>query len=186
MKIIGVTGEIASGKSLVSFYLKQFNYRVFDADAVVRDLYKRDQQLISKIEQCFRGVVDLRGIDKGKLAKRLIGSPKNWAILEAIVHPVVIERLRMFIALCRRLHCKNIAIEMALLFETGADKFCNYIVLVKTKPKIQHERLIRRYGYDKDLIMDILAKYNDMPRDIHVIESGIEKNRIFNQVCHIA
>ncbi len=158
MKIIGITGKIASGKSLISFYFKQLRYPIFDADLVVHKMYKTHKKIISKIRKLFPDSYINRQIDRKFLSQYLIQDSGNWSKLECIVHPFLMHELNKFICLQKRLHSEKMVINMPLLFETKTDKLCHKIIYAHTGKKLQNARLRRRVNYKKDLVIAIMAK----------------------------
>ena len=88
---IGLTGGLASGKSTVASYLKQLGAIVFDADAIVADLYRPGGRGARAAQELFgKEVLDAEGrIDRARIAAIVFASPRRRHDLEARIHPIV-------------------------------------------------------------------------------------------------
>jgi len=93
MKVVALTGGIGSGKSLVSKMLSRNGVPVYDCDSATKKLYARDDTLLDSIEEAFGcGIRNADGsVNKEKLASIIFSSPQKRAVLEEIVHPVVLR-----------------------------------------------------------------------------------------------
>lgn len=185
MKVIGITGNIASGKNLVSLYLQRLKYPVFDADAVVHKLYIRDKNLILKIQELCPQSIENNCVNRKKLARYLAEDHNNWQPLEKIVHPVIMQELHKFLCMCRRQRYRSVVINMPLLFEIGADKLCDLIILVRTSAKIQYKRLVAREGYEQSLAKMVIRKQRIHLVHSAVIRTGLEKVQVFYQLIKV-
>ena len=94
-RVIGLTGPIGAGKSLVAGMLRELGAKVIDADAVVHDEQSSGTVGYSAIVQTFgTGVLgEDKEIDRKKLADEVFADPKKLARLERIMHPRVIARI---------------------------------------------------------------------------------------------
>ncbi len=187
MRIIGVTGKIATGKNTTSAYLKQYLHcPVFDADQVVHNLYQYDQELILNIAQHFPHAIEKNQVNRKKLSQQLIAQTHKWHLLENIVHPRVIQELHYFLGICYRAQQLNAVINMPLLFSTGSHKLCHMVITLTVNPTIQRERLIKRAGYNDEIINIIQAKQDDIKKDKYfVINTGNGKRNLFDSVIKI-
>src|SRR6266498_1131483 len=88
---IGLTGGLASGKSTVASYLKELGAIVFDADAIVADLYRPGGRGARAARELLGdAVLDAEGrIDRAKIAEIVFTSPRRRHDLEARIHPIV-------------------------------------------------------------------------------------------------
>jgi dephospho-CoA kinase len=146
--LIGLTGNIAAGKSLVGRMLKDLGAHVIDADALVRDLQRKGMPVYDAIIAEF-GTGILRAdseIDRSKLGALVFSDPDALRRLEAIVHPAVgkaIERclsdLRPPASDLRTV----VVIEAIKLIEAGLHKRCNALWVVTARPEVQLDRLVR-------------------------------------------
>jgi dephospho-CoA kinase len=93
---LGLTGSIATGKSTVLAAFGAAGVPIFSADAAVHELYAG--AAVAPIEAEFPGVARNGTIDRAELARRLIGNPERLRVLEAIVHPLVRQKVARFLA----------------------------------------------------------------------------------------
>lgn len=93
--VVGLTGQIGSGKSTVARLLKELGATVLDADDVTRDVMRPGQPAFSAVHAAFgREILDEDGgIDRAKLAEKVFGDPRSLRRLEQIVWPHVIARV---------------------------------------------------------------------------------------------
>lgn len=90
--VLGLTGNIATGKSLVAGWLADRGATVIDSDRVVHDLYRPDHPVARRVAERFGAeILGPGGIDRAKLGALAFADPAALADLEAIVHPAVFE-----------------------------------------------------------------------------------------------
>jgi len=138
---IGVTGNIATGKSTVDAMLAAKGAIVVDADAVVRDLERAGQPVLRQIVDRFGPhTLDARGeLDRAGLARMVFGSPEALRDLELIVHPAVrAEVKRRIIEAPPR---SVLAIDAVKLIESGMADACDTIWAVTAGEDQQIKRL---------------------------------------------
>lgn len=145
MVIIGLTGNIACGKSLVAKMLAQLGAEVLDADNVVHELMAHDPEIQQRIVEEFgKEILGADGqIDRGKLGAIVFADPVALAKLESILHPPVGERIEKAI---RESRAPGFVIEAIKLIEAGLYKRCDSVWVVTCRPEQQLERLVRDRG----------------------------------------
>jgi dephospho-CoA kinase len=140
-KLIGITGNIACGKTTLGKLLEEMGYKVIDSDDIVSELYKNDEEMKSEI-------LDLLGtLDKQEIASKIFGPDKKSqelkSELEKIIHPRVEQKLKKWIS--------NHPDESLLfnlvpqLFEAGLESRFHKIILITAPREIQIERLKTRH-----------------------------------------
>ena len=152
--LIGLTGNIATGKSLVGRMLGELGAHVIDADALVRDLQRQDTPVYAAIVAEF-GPNILRAdgeIDRDKLGAQVFSDPEALDRLEAIVHPAVGLEIESRLSDLRRRHLtsdrRTVAVVEAIkLIEAGLHQRCNSLWVVTSRPEVQLERLLRTRGF---------------------------------------
>ncbi len=146
--VIGLTGNIGTGKSVVRKMLEHLGAYGIDADAL-------GHRVISKGAPGYQPVLDNFGkrildsdgqIDREKLGKVVFSDPKALAELEAIVHPFVGQAVEV---LTKRATQKVIAIEAIKLLESPLRKVCDAIWVVDAPEKLQLSRLMEKRGMDE-------------------------------------
>ncbi|MBI2953515.1 MAG: dephospho-CoA kinase [Chloroflexi bacterium] len=142
MIIIGLTGNIACGKSLVAEMLRQLGAEVLDADGVVHELMANRSDLRNRIVAEFgEGVTTPDGgIDRTKLGAIVFTDREAMARLESILHPAVLERIEEALRTSR---APAIVIEAIKLIEAGLSQRCDSVWVVACRPEQQLERMVR-------------------------------------------
>jgi dephospho-CoA kinase len=141
--IIGVTGGIGSGKTVVCKLLARRGFKVFYSDLVAKKLYLTDKNLVQNIVKVFgKDILNYKGkINLSKLKEKIFSSKKNYQTINKLVHPVVIDYL---IKEARKSKFDVVIIESALLFESEFNKKLDYVVTVYSNKKNRIDRLILR------------------------------------------
>jgi dephospho-CoA kinase len=144
MLILGLTGSIGMGKSTAANWLRSRGIAVFDADGEVHKLYAG--AAVPLIEAAFPGTTSGGAVDRVALSAALASKPEGFVTLEAIVHPLARAAERAFLLAEHARHAKIAAVEIPLLFETGADTLCDAVVVVSTDAATQRARVMGRAG----------------------------------------
>lgn len=151
MKRIGLTGGIATGKSTVARFFAEHGVPVISADALVHELYASDAGLRRQIVEIFGpAVAGLDGmIDRTQLGERVFGDASARKTLEALVHPLVRQR----IAEATReheSHATRICLyDIPLLFESQYNWHFDAIIVAGCTAATQLQRVIARYQCDQ-------------------------------------
>ncbi|HVP59644.1 MAG TPA: dephospho-CoA kinase [Myxococcaceae bacterium] len=158
MRVVGLTGGIASGKSTVSAMFRKLGAQVIDADQVARDVVEPGTPGLEEVARRFPGVVDAAGrLDRAALAKRIFADPAERAALEAIVHPRIREEVARRTEVLARAGVPVVLYDAALLIETGLHRGMDGVVLVVAPEAVQRARLASRDGLDEAAISARLA-----------------------------
>jgi dephospho-CoA kinase len=156
MFILGLTGSIGMGKSTTANFFRAAGVPVHDSDVVVHRLY--EGEAVEPVETAFPGVTVEGKIDRGKLAEKLVGNPEAIKQLEAIVHPLVRAVSERFIEEQRAGGARVIVLDIPLLFETGAEKRVDAVVVVSAPPEVQRARVLSRAGMSAEKFDALLAR----------------------------
>ncbi|MFT8736697.1 MAG: dephospho-CoA kinase [Zymomonas mobilis] len=174
MIILGLTGSIAMGKSTVARLFSRMRLPVFDADKVVHQLQAPNGQLLPAIGQAFPGVIDEKGVNRQKLGALLLQNPAGFRLLEAIIHPAVVEELQLFLRKNRSQPL--VIVDIPLLFEAGFDRSVDYIAVVSAPHWIQKRRALARPNMTESRFYGLLARqWPDRKKRQHadfIIENG--------------
>ncbi len=165
MRIIGLTGGIASGKSTVARLLEKLGASVIDADMLARDVVKSGSPAHAAIVETFGSAILTPdgSIDRPALGAIVFAEPESRRLLEAITHPAIArlseERLAQL-----RAEGTAVAIYMApLLIEAGITKRVDEVWVVYTDLDTQLKRLMQRDGISRE---DALRRIrSQMPMD---------------------
>jgi dephospho-CoA kinase len=158
MRILGLTGSIAMGKSTAARMLRRLGLPVHDADACVHRLFAAGGRAAGPISQAFPGVVESGAVDRDLLGKRVFGDPQALRKLEAIVHPLVRDERDRFLAMHRRRGTKMVVLDVPLLFEGGGERVCDAVVVVSAPRFLQRRRALARSGMTSGKLDTILAR----------------------------
>jgi len=174
MIIVGLTGSIGMGKTTTAALFADEGVPVNDADQVVHDLYRSDA--VEPIRAMFPDVIVDGVVDRKKLSENLAKNPAKFADLEAVVHPLVRAREKAFLDEQRALGKKVVVLDIPLLFETGADRRVDKIVVVSCEPDVQRQRVLSRPGMTPEKFELILSRQTPdaekRARADYVIDTG--------------
>ena len=153
MKIIGITGGIASGKSTVGVMLRRLQAAVVEADALYHGLLEPQggapSPLGEEIAAAFPGVLTQRGtIDRAVLGAEVFAQPQKRRHLEAITHPAVAQAFAQQAENLRRTGAALIYYDVPLLFERGLEEKLQGVVVVWVPRPVQLRRLMHRDRLD--------------------------------------
>jgi len=154
--VIGLTGSIGMGKSATARFFAEAGVPVYDADLAVHRLYAGHAAPI--IEAEFPGVSNREGIDRDKLTKRVLGDPEALRRLEGIIHPLVRGEEARFLDEAERAGAPIAVLDIPLLFETGADRRVDAVVVVTAPAQMQRARALSRAGMTEEKFQALLAK----------------------------
>jgi dephospho-CoA kinase len=180
--IIGLTGSIGMGKSTTARMFQSCGIPVHDADAAVHDLYAGEAAALP-------GSVRDGVVDRAALGRLVLGHADKVRQLEAIVHPLVRRREEDAIAAARAAGQRALVLDIPLLFETGAEKRCDCVVVVSAPAAVQRARVMARPGMTEERFAAILAR--QMPdeekrrRADFVVDSSLGLESAQAQVCDI-
>lgn len=155
MKLIGITGGIGAGKSVVSEALKTMGFSVYDSDSQAKKLMNTSDEIKSALISHFGDeVYDNNGLNRIFLAGRIFNNETERIFVNSIVHPVV---CRDFIAWAQIQSGEIVFIESAILFECGLDNNIDAAIYVDA---LQDERIRRVTQRDKTDIQKAVARIN--------------------------
>ena len=140
--LIGLTGNIGTGKSTVAKMLEELGATVIDADALVHELQRRGTPVYDDIVAAFGpGILDRVGeIDRKALGSIVFAEPAQLRTLESIIHPaVLIESMRRIMEAPTPI----VVYEAIKLIEAGRVEMCNALWVVTARPEVQLLRLMR-------------------------------------------
>ena len=179
MKILCLTGSVGMGKTTAARMLRRLGIPVHDADAEVHRLLGRGGAAVKAVGTAFPGVKSGKGIDRAALGRIVFADPAALKRLEGILHPLVREAERKFLATARRQRRTLVVLDIPLLYETKGERRCDGVIVVSAPRPIQLARVMARPGMTKERLAAIEAR--QMPdrqkrrRADIVIETGLGK-----------
>jgi dephospho-CoA kinase len=152
VRLVGLTGGIASGKSTFASILRARGAAVLDADRLARAAVAPGSPGLAEVVAAFgEGVLGPDGgLDRKRMADRVFADPAARARLEAIVHPRVRAAVRDETARLAGAGAALAFYDVPLLFETGLDREVDAVVVVWAPREKQLERLVARDGLSRD------------------------------------
>lgn len=164
---VGLTGNIASGKSEVGRILSGLGYRVICADEIVHKLYE-DNEVKNLILSRFGTV------DRGALAKLVFTDTTARGELEGILHPRVIQEIEVFFTANAS---ENLVFaSIPLIYETGLERLFDVVVLVTSNDEIRQKRLMARDNITPEFAVAKMASQIPQEEKIKRADFVIENN----------
>ena len=178
MIVIGLTGSIGMGKSVTAtLFSEEGGGPVQSADAVVHDLYAAGGSGAAVIAEIAPETLAEDGsVDRERLRQRVQEQPGLLQQVEGSVHPLVRRERDRFLSAAEAGGSPFAILEIPLLFETGAERDVDIVVVASAPEAIQKERVLSRPGMDEPAFRALLAQ--QMPdsekrfRADHVIDTG--------------
>ena len=158
MIILGLTGSIGMGKSETARMFRRLGVPVYDADAIVHSLYRPGGAAVEPIARRFPGAVIDGAVDRQALGRMVLGQPDELRALEAIVHPLTAQAQIDFLENAKHARAHLVVLDIPLLFETGADRRVDKILVVTAPHHLQRARVLAREGMSEEKLASILAK----------------------------
>lgn len=151
-KIIGLTGGIGSGKTMVAKYMESQGIPVYIADEEAKKLME-SQEVIAEVSQTFGdGILSSDNlIDRKKLAQLVFNQPELLNQLNQIIHPRVKQHFNQWV----QSHPKApfVVKEAAILFETGGDLECDKVITVTAPLETRIQRVMERDHTDRESVL---------------------------------
>lgn len=157
MIVLGLTGGIGMGKSNAAGMFRRLGLPVFDADAAVHQLQGRGGRAVGPIGVAFPGTVQDGRVVREALRSAVLGKPEAIRRLEHIIHPMVREEERRFLARVRRAGRRAVVLDIPLLFETGGRRRIDSVVVVSAPAALQRTRVLARRNMTPERLAAIRA-----------------------------
>ena len=146
MKVIGIVGGIASGKSAVSAFFEDAGATVLDADRMAHDVLRRPSVVEQVVERWGADVIDEQGRPRrGEIAKRVFGANGDAELswLESVIHPLVHTELKVELNR-KRATDELVVLDVPLLLERGWDADCDTVIFVDAPLDVRRQRAALR------------------------------------------
>lgn len=191
MKVVGLTGGIASGKSTVSEMFRRLGAPIIDADLVAREVVQPGRWAWKRIVRCFgRGILqEDQQIDRKQLGKRVFERPWERRFLNLLTHPPIYLEILKGIGRHWRAKTPLVMVDAALLYETPLQLFIRPVIVVYADPETQIDRLIRRDKVNREealqRIRSQLCLEEKKRRAEFVIDNSGSRERTDQQVLEL-
>ncbi|MGN0186768.1 MAG: dephospho-CoA kinase [Paludibacteraceae bacterium] len=156
MTVVGITGGIGSGKSVVSRVLRMLDFPVYDSDARAKALYDEDPALRDRLIELFGAQIYRDGqLCRRDLAAVVFGRPARLQQLNALVHPAVFRDFERW----RRAQTASVVFaESAILLQTDFYKYMDRVLLVDAPIEVRLQRVAQRDGVTSVAIANRMAE----------------------------
>ena len=167
--VIGLTGGIGSGKSTVLQMFKELGAVIYIADVEAKKLMNTDEELQLEIIKLLGDqAYSSKKLNKEYVASKVFNDTKLLQKLNALVHPKVQEHFKNFL----NQHPNDIIIyEAAILFESGSNSFCDYIITVVADENVRINRLLKRDKLTKEQIKQRIQNQTD--DEFKILQSNV-------------
>ncbi|NLY36649.1 MAG: dephospho-CoA kinase [Tissierellia bacterium] len=165
----GITGDIASGKSTLSAYLKDLGFQIIDADIIAREVMEPGNEGHLLVMKAFPEAFIGKELIREKLASIIYGDKKKRKELDQLLHPLIIR------IMLERQGPGTIFHDAPLLYESGLDQYLKKVIYVAVDPKIQLERLMKRDGINSKEALKKMDAF-EFPRDEKIKRSYVIEN----------
>lgn len=157
MIVLAVVGGIGSGKSVVSRMLEIMGVPVYDCDSRAKELMVKDPVIIKELKRMFGDeCYDAAGeLDRKYLASRIFVDERNTKRVNALVHPAVKSD---FCAWVQQQSVPVVAVETALLYESGMEDVVDRVLVVWTDAETAITRTMKRSGMTRTQVLNRMMK----------------------------
>lgn len=151
-EVIGITGGIGAGKSVVSRILRLKGYPVYDCDSEARSLMESSEEILAALQGRFgeECILECGGLNRGYIASRVFNDAEELTWLNALVHGAVREDVRDWVEVHASAGKEILFVESAILYTSGLDKMCERIWLVTAPEEMRLERAMQRGGASEE------------------------------------
>lgn len=176
MKIIGLTGGIGSGKTTVANFFKEFNIPIYIADVEAKALMNRSKVIKRKLIALFgdNAYVDNK-LNRPFLAQKIFNDKELLQKMNAIVHPKVASHFKRWL---KKQNAPYVIKEVAILFENGSYKQCDYVITVVADQDERIKRVIKRDNSSKEKVLAIIKNQMLDSEKLKLTDFVIENNNL--------
>jgi dephospho-CoA kinase len=181
MKVIGITGGIASGKSYVSSVIKKAGYPVIDADLISKELSRKGGSVYHAIIRTFGEsfLDENKEINRQKLGSLIFNDKQAKGLLNSISHPLIIEEMEKQIKMAKT---DLVFVDVPLLYESGLENMFDKIVCVYLPRKIQIERLMNRDNISYEYAVKKIESQMSLDKKKRMADFVINSSNSFDYV----
>ncbi len=158
MFILGLTGSIGMGKTVVAGQFAQLGVPVHDADKAVHELMEKGGAAVAAIGNIFPQAIRNGAVERGVLARRVFDNPQELCQLEEILHPLVRRTEQKFLRRAMLGRYPLVVLDIPLLFETGGETRCDAVAVVTAPGFVQKKRVLSRPGMTPQRFAGILSR----------------------------
>lgn len=178
---LGLTGSIGMGKTTTAGFFAEAGVPVWDADAAVHRIYAPGGPGAEALADLVPAAVRGGAVDRDALREAIAADPGLLAQIEARIHPMVAADRARFAA--EHADADILLFDIPLLYETGAERWLDAVLVVTAAPEVQRARVLARPGMDAETLAAIMARQlpdaEKRARADHVVrtDEGLEAAR---------
>ncbi|ORX56342.1 dephospho-CoA kinase [Hesseltinella vesiculosa] len=184
MKLVGLTGGIASGKSTVSRLLQEENVPIIDADKIARDIVAPGRRANKLIRHHFGDEVFLPDghLDRPKLGQIVFGDEAKRKVLNSCTHPYVRLEMVKQVFYYWLTGYRVVVLDVPLLFESKLDRFVGTTVVVYCSEVLQLQRMMKRDGFDERTATQRLRAQKPLSEKVELADIVIDNSSDLSQL----
>lgn len=150
-KIIGLTGGIGSGKTMVAEYIKSLGIPVYIADDEARKLMDTDKVVQAISTEFGKEILDNETLNREKIAQIVFNNSEMLQKLNSIVHPEVKKHFDKWVE--KHKNHPFVVKEAAILFESGSNNYCDAVVTITSPLETRLQRVMKRDKTDRESVL---------------------------------
>lgn len=181
--VIGITGSIATGKSLVTNYLIEHHYKVIDCDLISHQVLELDI-VLNEISKHFPSVIQDNKVNRQALGYIIFHDPLKKKELEKIVMPYIVAEIKKQIT-----NDALIFLDAPTLLENGLLYLVDKLIVVKVEQEIQIQRLMARDNITKQYAIKKIASQWPLEKKLtyanYVIDNSYSIEKTYEQIHNI-
>lgn len=190
IKIVGITGKIASGKSTVSRYLKKIkkNALLLDVDRIAKNIYKKNPDILEKLRHSFgERIFDSQNkLIFSNLGEIVFSDERELVKLNKLMFPLIRKEVENILSGNRKRD--YIIIDAAVLFDSGLDDLCDFIIYVRSSIKHRMLFLKNKGLVDDEIKLKIRGQHITIDRGKvnFIIENDSSRERLLEKIEKVA
>lgn len=174
--IVGLTGGIGSGKTTVARLFKNLGIPIYIADESAKELLASSEELRTKITQLLgNNAYNDKGLNSTYIAEKVFNDKDLLSDLNQIVHPAVQTN---FLKWYKTQDAPYVIKEAAILFENGAYKKCDYMILVTAPLQVRINRVRKRDNTTEEAVLDRIKNQWGDAQKMSLSDAVIENNTL--------
>jgi len=186
MRVIAITGGIASGKTTVAQWIAQTGVPVINADQISRSLTAEGGAALPKLREAFGSAVFHADgtLNRAVLAALVFtDNPLPREKLNAILHPMIISRMQRKLKTLRKRGIAIAVIEVPLLYETGMDQMADTVICVTASEETRIRRMAERDGIPRERALARIRAQQDLQKTAQLADyvistdASLEENK---------
>lgn len=187
MPALGLTGNLATGKSTVLKLLERKGVKVFDVDGKIHSYYRNKKSPVNKkVRAVFPECLKAGVVSRKKLGTIVFSNESKLKKLEKIVHPAVTGDLLKWVKKGKGDKKKIYIAEVPLLFEKRLTRHFDRIILIVVKKEVLIQRIIKKYGLSKNKAFNRLSLYRPIREKIKgsdfIVDNSLNFRRLKKEV----